>query len=73
MNSRLIQDAVIRNFEVLGEAAKQIDQATRDAHRSGSRQRRLGVTGRCSVPDVGDANRRGPSVASSLPGRRKGY
>ncbi len=31
MTSRLIQDAVIRNFEVLGEAAKQIDQATRDA------------------------------------------
>src|SRR5687767_9024198 len=32
MTSRLLQDAVIRNFEVLGEAAKQIDQATRDAH-----------------------------------------
>lgn len=30
--SRLIQDAVIRNFEILGEAAKQIDSQTRDQH-----------------------------------------
>lgn len=30
--SRLIQDAVIRNFEVLGEAAKQVDSELRARH-----------------------------------------
>ncbi len=30
--SRQIQDAVIRNFEVMGEATKRLSQAVRDAH-----------------------------------------
>lgn len=28
--SRLIQDAVIRNFEIIGEAAKQVSSKTRE-------------------------------------------
>lgn len=30
--SALIQDAVVRNIEILGEAVKGVSQATREAH-----------------------------------------
>jgi uncharacterized protein with HEPN domain len=32
MDSQLVQDAVIRNFETIGEAAKKISQDLRDKH-----------------------------------------
>ena len=32
LQSRMTQDAVIRNFEVIGEAAKQISPSFREAH-----------------------------------------
>lgn len=32
MDSQLLQDAVIRNFEIIGEAAKKISQELRDRH-----------------------------------------
>jgi uncharacterized protein with HEPN domain len=32
MSSTMIQDAVLRNLEILGEAAKRLDPAFRDAH-----------------------------------------
>jgi uncharacterized protein with HEPN domain len=32
LKDSLVQDAVIRNFEIIGEAAKQLDQTFRDKH-----------------------------------------
>ena len=32
MNSRLIQDAVIRNIEIIGEAAKRVSPGFREQH-----------------------------------------
>lgn len=34
LSDRLIQDAVIRNFEIIGEAAKRLPEAYRSAHPS---------------------------------------
>ena len=40
--SEELQDAVIRNVEVIGEAAKRISRETRDARRAHSRLHRRG-------------------------------
>lgn len=32
LNNKLVQDAVLRNFEVIGEATKQLDEAFRAKH-----------------------------------------